>query len=88
MRAATRAARGKSKSRKGIQPVRAEFHPGMSPIPVSRQGAAGGGTNGTSMKQSIDVEEYEEQRKRRNARSLEEEDDRIFEQDSQEPETG
>ena len=78
-----RAPRGKSKSRKGPLPVQTEFPNGISPIHPSRQGAAGVGTIGSSTQEAISVEQYEEQRKRRNERRLEE-DYRMFEQFRQE----
>ena len=60
-----------------------EFPQGLSPIPAERNAAMGVGTSGASAMQPIDVENYEEQRKRRIASRLEE-DDRMFEQFRQE----
>ena len=71
-RAATRAATGKSPSRKAVQPV--QFPQGFYPIPLSGQGAAGVSISRMSMREAIDLECYEQQRKQRLARHFGEED--------------
>ena len=83
VRPATRAARGKSRPSKAPSKVQVLIPQGLSPIPRRRHGAVAVRTSGTSVQQAIDVEDYEEQRKRRIAWHLEE-DDRIYEQFSHE----
>ena len=58
---------------------RVEFPHGLFPIPAGRHGSVGVGTSGTSMQQAVDVENYEEQRKRRIASRLEGHD-QMYEQ--------
>ena len=63
--------------------VQIEFPNGISPIHPNRQAAVGVGTSGTPIQQAIDVEQYEEQLKRRTERLLEE-DVKMFQQVRQE----
>ena len=78
---ATRPTRGRPKKNPAQRQVK--FPQVLSPIPPDRHAALGVGTSGASLMQPIDVENYEEQRKRGIARRLEE-DDRMFEQFRQE----
>ena len=59
---------------KAPQPVQVEFPHGMSPIPSSRQCAAGVEKSATLMHQAIYVDQYEEQRKHRKAARLAEDE--------------
>ena len=56
-----------------------EFPPGLFTIHAGRHVAMGVGTSGTTIQQAIDVGDYEEQRRRRSASRLEQ-DDRMYEQ--------
>ena len=72
LRAATRAAKGKSPSRKAVQPV--QFPQGFYPIPLSGEGAAGASISVMAMREAIDGDCCEDQLKRRPASRLEEDD--------------
>ena len=82
-RAAAREARGNSRFKNAPQQMRVQFPKGISPIPSSRQGAVGVITSGTTIKQAMAIENYEEHRKRRIACLLEE-DDMMYEHFPQE----
>ena len=82
-RSLSESGRGRPKSSKAPPQMQAEYPEGMSPIRLSRQGAVGSGTSATSEQQAIDVEQYEEEGKRRNARRLKK-DERMFQQFRQE----
>ena len=58
LRAVTRSARGKSPSRKAVQPV--QFSQGFYQIPLSGQGAAGASISWMSTREAIDLECYEQ----------------------------
>ena len=58
LRAVTRSARGKSRSRKAVQPV--QFSQGFYQIPLSGQGAAGASISWMSTREAIDLECYEQ----------------------------
>ena len=76
-----RPARGRPRKTPAQRQV--DFPTGLSPIPSERRVAPGVGPSGTSAMQPINVEQYEEQRKRRIADRLQE-DDRMYEQFRQE----
>ena len=78
-RAATPAARGRPKSPKAPPQVQVDIPRGMSPIPLSSQSAAGGGSSRASTQHPIEAQDNEDQVKPRNTRGIKEHDS-LFEQ--------